>query len=149
MQLCLTMPHPENDSEDWNDDELSSWHTVFFEDHNPPSDTDSVSNTLRRPSPDAILSSTLARHFGWRNFFASLIPIRYSVSAPGKMQKQLFLGSVVTHRCEGFAPIAHIPYLSQVLIHPWELRVIPGVYSGTNIVSNRCAFAHAVRLQVV
>ncbi|KAJ7723711.1 hypothetical protein B0H14DRAFT_3622186 [Mycena olivaceomarginata] len=27
VQLCLTMPPPENDSEDWDDDELSSWHT--------------------------------------------------------------------------------------------------------------------------
>lgn len=142
VQLCLTMPLPETDSE--TDDiahELSSWHTASFKDHNPPVEISAVSNILRNSSLDMTLSMTLARHFDWRHFFASLVPVRHPVPTSPKMRNRLFLGSVVTHRCGGLSPLAYIPHVSQILIQPWELRTLPGVHPspGMQAALNRCA----------
>ncbi|KAJ7694266.1 hypothetical protein B0H14DRAFT_3044194 [Mycena olivaceomarginata] len=68
-----------------------------------------VSNILTASPPDAALSRTLARNIDWKHLFATLIPVRFSGKIPWKMRTQLFLGSVIAHRCDGFIPVAYIP----------------------------------------
>ncbi|KAJ7881982.1 hypothetical protein B0H14DRAFT_1491037 [Mycena olivaceomarginata] len=128
VQLCLTMPLLGNDSEDDDDEHrLSLWHTRLFKDHNPTADSRAVLNILTASPPDATLSSTLARNIDWKHLFATLIPVRFSREIPWQMRTQLFLGSVIAHRCDGFIPVAYIPNSSCVFIRPWELRVLPTV----------------------
>ncbi|KAJ7364404.1 hypothetical protein DFH08DRAFT_930341 [Mycena albidolilacea] len=134
IQLCLTTPMKENNFEVKDiAHELSSWHTEPFKDHNPTVDPSAMSNILRSSSLDTILPSMLARHFDWKHFFASLIPIRFQIPTPWMMRNRLFLGSAVINTYNKLHPVAYIPHQSKVQILPWELRVLPGVSCAPHI----------------
>ncbi|KAJ7687181.1 hypothetical protein B0H14DRAFT_2653979 [Mycena olivaceomarginata] len=141
VRLCLTMPGLGNNSEVEDlEHDLSSWHSVFFRHQNLTTGIRAVSNILTTLSCTTP-SGEVAKHIDLRHAFAALIPVRFTGPTLWKMQKEIFLASVITQRCEpgeDFLSVGYIPNLSRVQLKKWEMCPIPSVYSDPDL--NRFTF---------
>ncbi|KAJ7736326.1 hypothetical protein B0H14DRAFT_502629 [Mycena olivaceomarginata] len=136
VRLCLTMPGLGNNSEVEDlEHDLSSWHSVFFRHQNLTTGIRAVSNILTTLSCTTP-SGEVAKHIDLRHAFAALIPVRFTGPTLWKMQKEIFLASVITQRCEpgeDFLSVGYIPNLSRVQLKKWEMCPIPSVYSDPDL----------------